>query len=157
MGSQTRPCPCGKGTVTYRWETDDWNRTRDYTTINCPACRAEADAKEKAELARERERERLLSEASRLGRERYLERWLGLFANKSKKDAWFIYTRGRGYPALGTFYKHIREDGIEKYLRQHFEYDLPKVLSTLRVDDPEIAALLRDAEKLRPQSTKPFG
>lgn len=149
MGSETKPCPCGKGTVTYRWEMDDWNRTRGSTTIDCPKCKAEADAREAAAMQREREREELLSKARRLGEERYLERWLALFKNKNKKEAWLIYTGGDGYPALGTFYTHVRDEGIEKYLTQHFSYDLDKVLRKLRVDDQEITALLKAAEKLR--------
>lgn len=91
---------------------------------------------------------RAASKAYQLGEERYLERWLALFKNRSKKDAWLIYTGGSGYPALGTFYRHVRDEGIEKYLRQHFGCDLEKVLHKLRVEDQEITVLLKSAEKL---------
>jgi hypothetical protein len=150
MGSETRPCPCGKGTVTYRWEMDDWNRTRNDRTINCAKCQADAEAEERAAIEREQERAALLSKAGALASGRYLETWLSLFVGKSKKKAWLIYTGGRGYPALGTFYKHVRDfDGVEKYLRWSFEHDIDKVLRTLGVDDSEVTGMLRDAEKMR--------
>jgi len=150
MGCETRPCPCGTGTVTYRWEMDDWNRTRDSKTINCSKSQADADTEERAAMERERERAALLSRAGELARERYFEAWLNLFSGKSKKKAWLIYTGGRGYPALGTFYKHVRDfEGVEKYLRRSFEHDIDKILRSLRVDDSEVTAMLRAAEKLR--------
>jgi hypothetical protein len=150
MGCETRPCPCGKGTVTYRWEMDDWNRTRGGKTINCPKCQADAEAEERAAMERERERAALLSRAGELARERYLESWLSPYSGKSKKDPWLIYTGGRGYPALGTFYKHVRDfEGVEKYLRWSFEHDIDKILRTPRVDDPEVTGMLRAAEKMR--------
>ena len=34
-----RPCVCGQGTWAEVTETDDWNRSRSYAEINCPACR----------------------------------------------------------------------------------------------------------------------
>jgi hypothetical protein len=149
MSCETCPCHCGKGTITYRSEMDDWNRVRSSETINCTVCQAKADAEAAAAEAREREREKLLAKAHRLGRERYQQPWLALFENKTKKEAWMIHTGGRGYPALGTFYNHVRGDGVEKYLRQHFEYDLERVLRVLRANDAEIKDLLERAEKLR--------
>lgn len=149
MSCETRPCACGKGTVTYRSEMDDWNRIRSSTSINCPICRAEADAKEKASMVRERKREELLAKAHRLAERRYLEQWLAMFRGKTKKDAWLVYTGGRGYPALGTFYNHVRDDGVETYLRQHFQYDLETAMKKLCVKDSEIETLLRSADELR--------
>jgi hypothetical protein len=32
-------CPCGKGTYREIIEMDDWNRTREDVTMNCPDCR----------------------------------------------------------------------------------------------------------------------
>lgn len=34
----TKPCPCGKGIIKKTSESDDWNRFREYYSIECPIC-----------------------------------------------------------------------------------------------------------------------
>lgn len=147
MSVETKPCPCGKGTITYRMEMDDWNRVRHGQTIHCPKCKADADEKHRAEFERERKREKLLAKAVQVAEKRYLDRWLKLYENKSKKAAWLLYTGGSGYPALGTFYQHVKEEGVEQYLRRSFSYDFQKALLRMEIKDGEIESLLaaRDA------------
>jgi hypothetical protein len=149
MSVETKVCSCGKGTITYRMEMDDWNRVRDFKTINCPVCKAAADKQAESAFLREQLKEKLLADARSIAEKRYLNRWLGMFRNKSKKEAWLLYTGGSGYPALGTFYKHVKEaDGVEPYLRNHFGYDFSKALRALKIKDLEIENLLSDARKL---------
>jgi len=149
MSEETRACPCGKGTVTYVMDMDDWNRTRHYQSINCPTCKAEADRKERLEAEREAKREDLLSRALQIAQKRYLARWLDLFAGMSKKAAWQLYTGGEGYPALGTFYKHVKDDGgIERYLRRSFAHDFQRALKQMNVKDADTQKLLTEREKL---------
>jgi hypothetical protein len=148
MWSETKPCPCGKGTVTYCMDMDDWNRTRSHETINCPRCKAKAAAESRREAERYRKREALLSKAIRIAQKRYLERWLAMYANKSKKEAWLLYTGGSGYPALGTFYKHVKDEGVECYLRRSFSEDFPRALHTMKVVDNGIQKLLKARDRI---------
>lgn len=145
---ETRPCGCGNGTVTYRREMDDWNRVRDSTTINCPKCRADFENQERLRQQQEAKREVLWNKALTIARERYLPRWLEMFAGKSKKETWLLYTGGSGYPALGTFYKHVKPEGVEAYLRGHFSHDFPSALKRMGVEDSDIESLLRERERV---------
>jgi hypothetical protein len=46
------------------------------------------------------------------------------------------YTGGSGYPALGTFYQHVRHAGsIIEYMRQRFESDFEDALLKMSVAD----------------------
>lgn len=149
MSADTKPCPCGKGTITYYMDMDDWNRTRHYKTIDCAKCKAEADEKHRLEVERERKRESLLTRAVKIAEKRYLARWLAMYEGKNKKAAWLLYTGGSGYPALGTFYKHVKFDGsVEQYLRRSFSHDFQKVLKQMKVKDREIDELLAAREKI---------
>lgn len=145
MRSDTRPCPCGKGTITYCMDMDDWNRFRHYQIIDCAKCQAEADKRQRLESERERRRESLLAKAVQIAERRYLVRWLAMYEGKNKKAAWLIYTGGAGYPALGTFYRHVKFDGgVEQYLRRSFSHDFQKALAKMKVKDTEIEELLAE-------------
>jgi hypothetical protein len=148
MSAETKICPCGKGTITYCMEMDDWNRIRHHKKINCPKCKAQADEKIRLEIERDQNREMLLAKALRIAEERYLARWLGMYANKSKKAVWMLYTGGSGYPALGTFYKHVQDEGIEQYLRRNFSHDFQKALKQMKVKDGDIQELLAARERI---------
>lgn len=148
MSAEKKPCPCGKGTVTYYMDMDDWNRVRHYKSIECPTCKADAEEKSRQEMAREQERRKLLSEATKLAEERYLARWLAMYAGKNKKSAWLLYTGGSGYPALGTFYKHVKDEGMERYLRRSFSHDFQRALEKMNVKDRDIQSLLKAIEKI---------
>jgi hypothetical protein len=133
----------------------DWNRTRLRETINCPTCKAAADEKSCKEAERHRKREALLSKAFKIAEERYLARWLAIFANKSKKEAWLLYTGGSGYPALGTFYKHVKEEGVDHYLRWSFSSDFRSALHKMNVVDKDIQELKGDLELAPPAGVEP--
>jgi hypothetical protein len=149
MSADTKPCPCGKGTITYYIDMDDWNRFRHYKKIDCPKCKAEADEKHRLEGEREKKRESLLAKAVQIAEKRYLARWLAMYEGKNKKAAWQLYTGGSGYPALGTFYKHVKFDGtVEQYLRRSFSHDFQKALKQMKVKDREIDELLSAREKI---------
>jgi hypothetical protein len=96
MRSDTRPCPCGKGTITYCMDMDDWNRFRHYQIIDCAKCQSEADEKQRLESERERRRESLLAKAVHIAERRYLVRWLAMYEGKDKKAAWLIRHRVSG-------------------------------------------------------------
>lgn len=148
MNEETKPCPCGKGTVTYIFEMDDWNRTRSSSKIKCPTCEARAVELSRLSIEREQKRERLLAKAIKTAEARYLARWLALFENKSKKEAWLTYTGGNGYPALGTFYKHVKDEGVAQYLRRSFSHDFRRALKQMKIKDDDIETLLAAREKL---------
>jgi hypothetical protein len=141
MGDTTRPCHCGKGTITLHMQSDDWGRYRSYTTYQCSICRAKAVKEEREQLKREKQRAALLNRATRIAERRYLDRWLSRFASKNKKEAWLLCTGGRN-PSLGTFYKNTKKEGLEKYLRDHFSLHFQDVLSKMKVKDKDIQKLL---------------
>jgi hypothetical protein len=152
--TETHPCDCGAGTATFTFEMDDWNRTRSSTEIHCPPCREKEHQKQRENEERERRRDELLDRARQVAKERYLTQWLALFAGMTKKAAWEQYTGGSGYPALGTFYQHVKHSGsLSKYMEWCLTSDLEQALRVLAVEDKEIQSLLQEREQLwRPTS-----
>ncbi|WP_157466893.1 hypothetical protein [Edaphobacter aggregans] len=154
MRTETAPCECGEGTETFTFEMDDWNRTQSSTEIHCPKCQQKKQREIEVEQAREKKRDELLQRAQQLTTERYLLQWLALFAGMTKKAAWERYTGGSGYPALGTFYLHVKHSGsLGKYMEWCLTNDLERSLGVLEVKDKEIDALLQERAQLwRPSS-----
>jgi hypothetical protein len=154
MRTETGPCECGEGTETFTFEMDDWNRTRNSTEIHCPKCQEKKQREIEAEQAREKKRDELLKRAQQLTTERYLPQWLARFAGMTKKAAWGRYTGGADYPALGTFYQHVKHSGsLSKYMEWCLTSDLERSLSVLEVNDKEIDTLLQERARLwRPSS-----
>jgi hypothetical protein len=80
---------------------------------------------------------------------RYLAQWLAVFADMTKKAAWKRVTEGSGYPALGTFYQHVKHFGsLAKYMEDRLARDLEQSLRVLEVEDKEIDALLQERARL---------
>jgi hypothetical protein len=72
-----------------------------------------------------------------------------LFEGMTKKAAWDRYTGGSGYPALGTFYQHVKHSGsLSKYTEWCLTGEPDRSLLILGVDDKEIAALLKERTEL---------
>jgi hypothetical protein len=155
--TKTGPCPCGGGTETYTLEMDDWNRTRSATVIHCPSCREKRERELTADRGREERRDWLLRRAQELATERYRIPWLNLFAGMTKKAAWQKYTDGVGYPALPTFYQHIKHaGGLSEHLEWCLTSDLERCLSVLGINDPEITALLKERGQLWKPTSGPM-
>ncbi len=155
--TETRPCECGEGTETFTFEMDDWNRTRSSAEIRCPRCRGKKQREWEADQAREKRREELLRTAQQLVSDRYLAKWLALFEGMTKKAAWERYTGRAGYPALGTFYQHVKQSGgLRKHLEWCLTSDLERSLGVLEVEDKEIDALLRERMLLWRPTSKPL-
>lgn len=154
MRTETGPCECGVGTETFTFEMDDWNRTCSSIEIHCPMCREKKKQEWEAEQARENRRDELLRVAQKLATERYLPQWLALFADMTKKEAWKRYTGGTGYPALGTFYQHVKHSGsLSKYMGWCLTNDLERSLRAFGIEDKDIDAILKERERLwRPTS-----
>lgn len=157
MQTTTGPCACGAGTQTYTLEMDDWNRTRSATEIQCPVCSENREHEIEADRKRDERRDWLLRRAQELATERYRTRWLELFTGMTRKTAWQRYTGGTGYPALGTFYQHIKHAGG---LSQHLEWcltgDLERCLKILGIEDAEINELLKERAQLWKPTTGPM-
>lgn len=149
MQTTIGPCACGAGTETYTLEIDDWNRTRNATEINCPVSREKREQEVAADRRREERRDSLLRKTLALATERYCAAWLELFAGMTKKAAWQRYTGGKGYPALGTFYQHVKHaGGLSQHLEWCLKNDLEHCLKVLGIEDGEIKALLKEREQL---------
>jgi hypothetical protein len=70
------------------------------------------------------------------------------YASLSKKAIWKRYIGGSGYPALGTFYTHVRHSGsVSKYLESCFRNEFEAILKKLEIRDADVNRLL--AERAR--------
>ena len=149
MTPETRPCRCGKGTIIVEFEMDDWKRCREWEVIKCPVCLAEQNKFEKEQAAIEAKQEAALRSAKRLGKERYLKSWLLSFEGLSKKAVWARLTEnGKYYPALGTFYSHLKSYPTTKaYLMRCFTEDFVNTFKRSGIKDSEIIALLEQADE----------
>jgi len=149
MSAESRSCQCGAGSETVTFEMDDWNRTRTSSEIHCAQCQEKKQRELEGEEARERRRDELLESAQQLATERYLSRWLALFGGMTTKAAWQLYTGGSGYPALATFYQHVKHTGsLSKYMEWCLARDLERSLSVLGTEDKEIDDLLKERSRL---------
>lgn len=149
------PCKCGKGTITYVSEMDDWNRSRSHEIINCPECAAEARATATAKAKAEQEaRDRLKELASEIKRdfeERYIEQWITLFAAvRNKKQAWELAKEiGLENRSLNSFYDFNKGSSIADYvLRLARPYNMDKIIEILEIDDDDFKNKVDEAIKL---------
>ncbi|WP_417494618.1 hypothetical protein [Maricaulis sp.] len=148
------PCACGAGLVETSVEMDDWNRIRRYTRIHCEPCRKAQEEIQSQRDANNRQRETLLEEAKAIAGDRYLATWLGQFEGRTKKDIWQCITKGEGYPVLQTFYKHVRGEGLQRYLTRWFEDHILIALEQMSVTDAELIGLLQRRDAI-PQYQEP--
>lgn len=143
MSRKDKTCNCGKGTISIISEMDDWNRWRTTKEINCADCREESIRIAKENEKKARLRNQLNEEARNLAESRYLEKWLEIYQGLNKKQVWQLYTGGTGYPALGTFYKHVKDSGgVTDYLSHRFRYNFENILTEMKISDSEIDGLL---------------
>lgn len=121
----TKPCSCGEGTITEVGEGDDWNRHREYQTIDCPTCKEEARkaavraAKIKAE--EEARLKELISEINIHFEQHYMDEWLLLFGSaKSKRAIWTLAKKlGALLPFINTTneaIKKITSEGLHVHI-----------------------------------------
>lgn len=80
------------------------------------------------------------------------DKWLAHFGGRSKKDVWGELTEsGATYPALATFYSHVRHSGMENVLLQYLDgrnlARIQKVLKLPRGPLTELAEEIRKLEK----------
>lgn len=147
MSRNSYPCRCGKGTILSILSMDDWNRTTLVEDIQCPRCRKEHEQKQK-ELARVAQRNKQnQKKAVALAKERYLSRWLETFEGLNKREVWErLPIKTYGYPALGTFYKHVKYHGtVQAYLTWLFEAEIQYIIPAV-FKDKEIELLLTPEE-----------
>lgn len=142
MRPETRPCWCGKGTIIFHTEMDDWNRVRHHTEISCQYCKLQQQEKVEAANKQKARCDELYQRAKAMAESRYLQTWVDRYSGLSKVDAWRLYTGGIGYPSLGTFRKHVKEEGLEKYFQRAFRHRFEEALDKMGVVDSEINKLL---------------
>lgn len=142
------PCACGAGTIETTVELDDWNRIRRSTAFLCPKCKTEYEKLLREREVISRERARLLDLAQSLAIERYFTKWRDTVDGRSKKDVWKRCTGGNGYPSLGTFYKHVEDEGLENWLQRWFKNNLATALEQIGVYDEEVLDLLIRRERI---------
>ncbi len=148
MVPDVKPCWCGKGTITYVTEMDDWNRVRNHKEINCPECREQDRIKTEENNAKEEKRKSLHDKARNIAVSRYLDQWLAMFRDLNKKEAWQLYTKETGYPTLSTFYKHVKDKGVLLYMERNFKSEFEKTLGIMGVQDSEIKDLLHQKDSI---------
>jgi len=84
-------------------------------------------------------------------RPQYGERWIGYFKGKSKKKVICreLTENGKTYPALGTFYGHVRQLDIARVLESYLETDqLSIVVRILRLKGSVLAARLAEVQRV---------
>jgi hypothetical protein len=98
----------------------------------------------------------LRKKAEREAKKRFLPDFQARFAGNSKREIWERLFKASNYPALGTFYSHIRNDGsVEAYLEKHFLRKLDELFPVMFAD-PIIESLLMQAssEKQKAEQTE---
>lgn len=95
------------------------------------------------------EADALFREADELAERRYLERWLDHFAEESKRTVWKRLMAGEPdniwFPALPTFYRQVREEGIRTYLIRYFQANPRRALDLLGIEDLDIVRIRQEA------------
>lgn len=147
MSPEIRPCRCGRGTIVFHTEMDDWNRVRHHTEIHCEYCKFQQQQEIAAENMRKARCDELYQTAKTLAEYRYLQAWINRYSDMSQVDAWRLYTEGVGYPSLGTFRKHVKEEGLDNYFRRVFRHSFEEALNKMMIVDPEINELLIQMRK----------
>lgn len=144
------PCPCGKGTYTRILDMDDWNRIREFTTMNCPVC-AEKERAEEERLKKEDQRlSELDKEIKAYFAANYIEEWLTYFAPaKNKKQTWELAAKLRvETKSLSTFYS-IKYSSKETYIRSLATYrNMEKIMRALNINDSKLANEVEEAIEL---------
>ena len=176
-------CPCGKGIYRIEHYSDDWLRHEEKWIMDCSICinnyglwtygrskdgmieghylwvPIELLRKEKAiNNSISNERESLITLATK----RYLEKWLAYFKEfKTKKAIWNEIKRQDEnyphifYPSLSTFYSHIKNKGVDNYLRNFFSIEnFPLIFNKIRVEDIDIDKIIQDINALKLQENE---
>jgi hypothetical protein len=140
MNRSGRPCPCGGGKYVSISEMDDWNRCRTSTKIVCPSCGRKNSEALGLIAAHEAKGQKLRGLAEREAKERFLAAFLAKFSGSSRKEIGEELFHGRHYPALGTFYAHVKASGsveayLGKYLVQELDAVFPKMFKDERIEE----------------------
>jgi hypothetical protein len=169
MQSRQNPCPCGQGHYVVADFMDDWNRTEERWTMECSRCvkthgiyTTSRDEKGVSYPDHSWVPRRVLTELARAQSavdakqgavDEYLRRayragFHRRLAGLSRKAIWQALTDGgKAYPALGTFYKHVRDSGIDSVLDGYLEYrDVDVLVRILGIEDEHLDALRREVE-----------
>lgn len=137
----TRPCECGMGLIEITRRSNDWLQFEEHHDIQCQICKAKREAIQQRRTV-------LKNEINSMAEARYLLRWLGLFDGLNKRQVWAKLFKEHGYPSLQTFYKHVKHETLDGYLRRTFFHDVERALALLNVSDNGIAAALRELASL---------
>ena len=138
-------CPCGKGKYIVTMEMDDWNRTKTKTKIQCPACRKKNKQALSMIRSHQTHAQELIKTASQEAKKRFLPDFQARFVGISKKEIRERLFRASNYPALGTFYSHVRSAGsLDAYLEKYFLRELDDFFPALFTDST-IESLLAQA------------
>ena len=177
-GNKQYKCPCGAGSYTVRFYSDDWNRYRTEWEMDCPLCKQNyrlykycyphhgimetSSLWVPKELYEKREKlyeqlSQCQEEVAEISKSRYLNRWISYFNNvKTKKGIWEKLTdNGKTYPSLSTFYAHVRSIKIETYLAREFNYNnMLTILKKLGIEDSEVNERMRAIKEMESELSK---
>jgi hypothetical protein len=176
---EKHPCPCGKGTYSEFFTSNDWMQTREWWAMNCPECQKNYRLYEftyyrdaMAETGRRwvqkpvfdraqsmvNEAAALTASATRDAKSRYLDRLVESCAGLTKKAVWErIHGELPHFSSLGTFYTHTKEKGAKEYLAELFWPDrIPHALRLAGVQDDELLSRLTEATRLEERAESLF-
>ena len=137
----TRSCECGKGVVEITQRSNDWLQFEEHHDVQCQICKAKREAIKQRRIV-------LHNEINSMAEARYLLRWLGLFDGLNKRQVWAKLFKEHGYPSLQTFYKHVKHETLDGYLRRTFFQDIREALALLCTSDSEIELAITELAKL---------
>lgn len=156
-------CPCGLGTYSIIHRGDDWGRFDERWEMQCSTCAAEygiyvtssnrkgmwvthhawVPRKALAEVEQEKKRNEACKRAvADYMQSRTRHSWLTHFGGRKKAEIWSEITQdGAEYPALQTFYKHVRDSSLEQVLCHYLRFE--DVATVLRIlgPDPKLVEL----------------
>lgn len=137
----TVPCDCGVGVIEITRRSNDWLQFEEHHDVQCKICKTKREAIKQRRIV-------LKNEINSLAEARYLLRWLALFDGLNKRQVWVKLFKEQGYPSLQTFYRHVKHETLDGYLRRTFFQDVERALALLNVSDSGIAAALRELASL---------
>lgn len=161
-------CPCGKGTYTETFGSNDWGQTSISWDMDCPLCKANyalytysyykngmrSKGNRWIEKSKYDKAIKMLNEAKNIklraintAKNKYLDALVTQFENSSKKAIWeTLRTNINWYKSLGTFYQHTKGKEKREYLGELFsDYYLNELFKIMQVNDKEIQEQIEKA------------
>lgn len=139
-------CMCDEGTIEIVILIGDWpGQSEKRRQLKCSKCHEQDKKRKEAQrVAKE-----LTAKAKAIAIDKYSRLWIERFNGHNLKQIREPIKNNYGYPALGTFYKHVKEDGgRDEYLQKAFADKPFERTKELGIKDHQVEELLKEARSL---------